>query len=183
MRVLFGALTSALREPLAHFLLVGVLLFLVHEWWQDRHARDAILVTPERVAALSAGFSRIRQRPPSERELAALIDGYVREEFAVREARALELDRDDSLIRARLRHKLEFLTQDSASAQAPTERELRDWYARNPDAFRTDPELAFRQIFLDPARHPASLDRYIERLLKLLREEGAMPISGPGAIR
>jgi hypothetical protein len=40
---------------------------------------------------------------------------YIREEAAYREALAMGLDRDDTIVRRRLRQKLEFLSDDLAS--------------------------------------------------------------------
>ena len=44
-------------------------------------------------------------------ELKAQIDEYLREEIATREATAMGLDRDDTIVRRRLRQKFEFLCQ------------------------------------------------------------------------
>jgi len=160
------------REPLPHFLLLGVLLFLLSEWLGDELRQDRIVVTPGRIESLSAAFSRTWQRPPTRQELAGLIDDYVREEIAAREALAMGLDQDDVVIRRRLRQKLEFLTEDSATASAPSEQELQDWLDAHPDPFRTEPEYAFRQVFLDPAKHGDRLDRDVARLLERLQAAG-----------
>lgn len=160
------------REPLPHFLLLGVLLFLLFDWFGDEYRHDRIVVTPGRIESLSAVFSRIWQRPPSEKELAELIDDYVREEIAAREARATGLDEDDVVIRRRLRQKLEFLAEDSATASPPTEQELQDWLDAHPDPFRTDPEYAFRQVFLDLEKRGDHLDQDVARLLDKLQAAG-----------
>ena len=47
-------------------------------------------------------------------ELKGLIDDYVKDEIATREAVAMGLDQDDTIIRRRLRQKLEFLIEDAA---------------------------------------------------------------------
>ena len=65
-----------------------------------------------RIARLGAAWSTQWQRPPTAKELKGLVDAYVREEVLYREALALGLDRDDTIIRRRLAQKLEFLTED-----------------------------------------------------------------------
>ena len=60
------------------------------------------------------GFTRTWQRPPTAQELAGLIEDYIREEVLYREAVAMGLDRDDIIVRRRLRQKLEFLTEETA---------------------------------------------------------------------
>ena len=71
-----------------------------------------IVLTAGQSEPLSAGFANTWQRPPTDAELKGLIDDWIREEIAVREAMAAGLDRDDTVIRRRLRQKLEFLTGD-----------------------------------------------------------------------
>ena len=163
-----------LREPLVHFLLLGALLF---GWsaWQDGGAAagsNRIVVTPGVVDYLAAGFSRTWQRPPSDIELKGLIDEHVKEEIAAREAMAMGLDRDDIVIKRRLRQKLEFLLVDDAAAAPPTDAELKAWLDRNPESFRIEPTLAFRQVLLRPERRGASMTADATKLLAKLRASG-----------
>ena len=64
----------------------------------------------EKLAAQWQGQTR---RLPDANELDALVEGYVREEILVREARRLNLDQDDVIIRRRLAQKYEFLLADA----------------------------------------------------------------------
>ena len=134
-----------LREPLVHFLALGAALFLAFHWWGSSPRR--IVVTPGQVQALAASFQRTWQRPPTERELKGLVDDHVRGEIAAREAAALGLDRDDIVIQRRLRQKLEFLAEEAIEATPPTDAELQAYLDSHPDAFRIEPELAFRQVY------------------------------------
>ncbi|HYN03677.1 MAG TPA: peptidyl-prolyl cis-trans isomerase, partial [Vicinamibacteria bacterium] len=80
-------LKRLLREPLVHFLLLGALLFLYFEWrgWGGPTS-SRIVITPGLVEHLASGFGRTWQRPPTDAELKGLIDDYVKEEIATREA-------------------------------------------------------------------------------------------------
>jgi len=111
------------REPLFHFLVLGAALFAVWLWKKDVAGDDPgrIVVTRARIRQLATGFARMRQRPPTDQELRGLIQDFVREEVCVREARAMGLDRDDAIIRGRLRQKFEFLTEDALEAATPTD--------------------------------------------------------------
>ena len=133
------------REPLVQFLAIGALLFLLFEWRGSGPASRRIVITPGQLDALAAGFARTWQRPPTEQEIKGLIDEHVREEIATREAMAQGLDRDDTVIRRRLRQKLEFLAEDGAETSRPTDAELRAWLAAHPDRYQQDPEVAFEQ--------------------------------------
>jgi hypothetical protein len=104
-----------LREPLVHFVAIGAALFLLFAWTGSGGApRDRIVVTRARVAALTASFQLTWQRPPTPEELKGLVDAWVREEAAVREAAATGLDRDDPVVRRRLQQKVEALAADRA---------------------------------------------------------------------
>ena len=165
---------AVLREPLVHFLLLGGLLFALFEWRGGAAGPGGsrIVVTPGLVEHLAAGFSRVWQRPPTDAELKGLIDEYVKDEIATREAVALGLDRDDTVIRRRLRQKLEFVVEDPAGAAAPIDGELQAWLDAHPEAFPGELQLAFRQVYLSRERHGPSLKRDAQRLRERLESEG-----------
>src|SRR4051794_964027 len=103
-----------LKEPLLHFLLLGAAIFAAHGLVSKR-SRDQpgrILITQGQVAAMAVGFTRTWQRPPNREELEGLIRDRVQEEVYCREAMALGLDKDDTIIHRRLRQKIEFVTDD-----------------------------------------------------------------------
>src|SRR5215813_12500050 len=99
-----------LREPLLHFVLLGVTIFAAHSLVSKHSASKPgnIVITQGKIENLVTGFTRTWQRPPSKDELRGLVRDYVREEVAYREALAMGLDRDDTIIRRRLRQKWEF---------------------------------------------------------------------------
>lgn len=164
---------SLLREPLLHFLLLGGLLFLFFEWRGSGGPNSSrIVITPGLVEHLSSGFGRTWQRPPTDAELKGLVDDYVKEEIATREAVAMGLDRDDTIIRRRLRQKLEFLVEDAASSAPPTDAELEAWLEKHPQSFRAEPQLAFRQVYVSPERRGAAAGKDAEKLLARLRTRG-----------
>lgn len=165
-----------LREPLVHFLLLGALLFLWFQWkgGASGPGTSRIVVTPGQVRNLASGYTKTWSRPPSEAELKGLIDEYVKEEIATREAMALGLDRDDTVIRQRLRQKLEFLSGDEAASAPPTDAEVEAWLKAHPDAFGGELSLSFRQVFVRADRGKDA-GQEAERTLSRLRA------AGPGA--
>lgn len=185
-----------LREPLLHFLLIGLALYAASQWAGGGGAQR-IVVSPGRIEALAAAFSRTWQRPPTESELKGLIDDYVREEIATREALAMGLDRDDTIIRRRLRQKLEFLLEDTVDASPPTQADLSAWLEQHPESFRVADRIAFRHVYLSPEkRRDAAADaKDLLAELALLDGDadtsglgdpillpGAVPLSSPAAI-
>ena len=161
------------QEPLVHFLVLGALLFVAFDRWGAGGAGTSrIVVTPGQIDAMASGFARTWQRPPTEEELKGLLDDHVREEIATREAMALGLDRDDTVIRRRLRQKFEFIAEDSIDATPPTEADLQRWLDAHPADFRRESEVAFRQVYLSPDRRGAALDRDAAALLAQLTAAG-----------
>jgi hypothetical protein len=154
-----------------HFVALGAALFLAFEWWGSGGAGSSrIVITPGQIEAMSVQFARTWQRPPTEEERKGLIDDYVREEIATREAMAMGLDRDDTIIRRRLRQKLEFLAEDAIEATPPTDADLETWLDTHPDEYRKESEVAFRQVYLSPDRRGANVKRDAQALLARLSE-------------
>jgi hypothetical protein len=160
------------REPLLHFLLLGAALFALHRAVAGPAAEpaDEIVVGRGRTEALAQTFARTWQRAPSEAELAGLVEDWVRDEVLYREAVAMGLDRDDTVVRRRMRQKLEFINEDAELA-APTDAELAAWLAEHADAFRSGARLTFTQVFLDPTKRGAAVPADAAALLAKLRAD------------
>ncbi len=141
-----------LTGPLVHFLLLGAALFLAFSFVSDDGAPrdDEIVVSAGKIEHLAALFARTWQRPPTREELDGLIDDFIREEAAYREGMAIGLDRDDTVIRRRIRQKLDFIAEDIAARIEPTEEELAACFRQRADEFRIDPRLSFRHVYFNP---------------------------------
>jgi hypothetical protein len=163
-----------LREPLFHFLILGAALFWLAGALGGPAAgrSERIVLGPGDVAQVAAGFERTWQRPPTQQELAGLLEERVREEVYYREALALGLDRDDTIVRRRMRQKMEFLSEDLAATE-PSDEQLESWLAAHRDAFRQEPRVAFRQVYLSRDRRGDGVVADAERLLAELRAEHA----------
>ena len=155
-------------EPLAQFLLIGAGLFLLHAAVRSGEPVGEIRVSQGQLASLAALHERAWMRPPTRRELEGLMDGWIREEVAEREARAQGLDRNDPVIRRRLRQKLEFLSADRADQRQPSDGDLRAWLQDHPDLYRRNAAYSFRQVYLDPASSRGSVDNRASALLATL---------------
>jgi hypothetical protein len=165
-----------IREPLVHFLVLGAGLFLAYSLFSKNGSRaepGKIVVTQGQIEHLVDGFTRAWQRPPAPEELAGLVRDQVREEVYCREAMAMGLDQDDTVIRHRLRQKLEFVSDDIAAMAEPTEADLNAYFQAHPDTFRVPPQITFRQVYLDPEKHGATLSRDAAQLLTQLIQAGS----------
>jgi hypothetical protein len=164
-----------LREPLLQFLALGAVLFGLHGLVGNRRAEapEKIVVSASQVANLGDAFVRTWRRPPNEQELQGLIEDYIRDEVFYREGRAAGLDRDDVIIRRRVRQKMEFLADD-ASVPEPSDEQLAAYLAANPERFRAEDQLTFHQIFLSAARRANTIDSDSKQIASVLaRADGA----------
>ena len=124
---------------------------------------------------MASSWQKRWNRAPTEQELAGLVDAYVRETIFYREALAMGLDRDDTIIRRRLAQKLEFLSEDLIATVPPTEEELRAFFAEHGERYQLPALTTFSQVFVDP-------DLRGERTLADAEEIGArLRAQGPPA--
>ncbi len=142
------------REPLLYFLLLGAAMFGSYQFVSDRSISGSeqlqeIVVSEGQIDVLILGFEKVWQRLPTPRELEGLVQAHIREEIMYREALAMGLDRNDSIIRRRLQQKLEFISEDIASLVTPEEEDLESFLAANPDRFRQQSTFSFRQIYFN----------------------------------
>ena len=131
-------LQRILSEPLHHFLLLGAGIFAVYLWLGDEDAGvpdRRIVVSEAQVEQMAMLWAKRWSRPPTAQELRGLVDARVREEVLYREALALGLDRDDTIVRRRLAQKMEFLIEDLTGRGEPGEEELRAFLAEHPERF------------------------------------------------
>ena len=171
------------REPLLHFLLLGAALFAVFSFLlrdDGTASQEQIVVSAGKIEHMAALFARTWQRPATREELDGLINDFIREEAAYREGLALGLDRDDTVIRRRIRQKLDFIAQDLAIQVEPTDAELSDYLAAHPDKFRTEPRLSFRQVYVNPEQRGNGLDADVRDLLMTLNADATINASGLG---
>ena len=81
-----------------------------------------------------------------------MIADYLREELLAREARELELDRDDTVVRRRLAQKMNFILEGTARLASPADAQLRARYDADPARFRTPSKSSFRQVYFSTAK-------------------------------
>lgn len=174
---------ALLREPLAHFLLAGAVLFGVYAWL-DPTARSEPMPEPIRIGQGEARwvretFSSQWRREPTRDEMSGLLATLLDEELLAREARALGLDREDTVVRRRLAQKLGFLVEDTARLAEPSEDQLRRFYADQAEHYRTPPRISFRQIFFNPGRRAqAAAEASAARVALSSAEPDAPPTVG-----
>ncbi len=149
---MFESIRAVMREPLMHFLLAGAGLFLLFDVVSgpETTGDEQIIVTSGRIEHLATLFVKTWQRPPTDAELRGLIDSFILEEVLNREAVAIGLDQDDTIIRRRLKQKMEFLVDDFSAAN-PSDVDLQQFLDSDPERFRAEARISFEHVYLtDP---------------------------------
>lgn len=137
------------REPLVHFLILGAAIYALLMSLNpgvDPSSR-MIRVDEEQAAQLALGFERVMGRAPTDAELDARIDQWVREEVLFREGLRLGLDQGDAVVRQRIISKMDMSASAAAEAAEPSEELLRDYFEANIDQYAGDVRLTFDQLY------------------------------------
>lgn len=136
--------------------------------------RPEIVVSQEALARIREQFARTWQRAPDADDEKALIEDYVRNEIYYRQAVALGLDKDDEVIRRRMRMRMEFLMEDMGSLAPPTDEELRAYLSEHRDMYVEDARFSFRQVFVSATKRGRDADADARQFLAQLND-GADP--------
>ena len=163
-------LRTLLAEPMLHFLLIGVALFAAYQWRApvDSGGR-AIVITQGVVDDLVTQHVAARGREPSAAELNHLIESYLHDEILYREGVKLGLDRDDLVVKRRVRQKIELIAEEDASTQAPTDADLSAYLVANQARFVQPAILTFEQVFLGESTSGPRVVQIVARTRDALR--------------
>lgn len=169
------------KEPLVQFLAIGLVLFggervLNANSYADSHYKilvdDKVLIQflqqqakkfkPEQAIQALAAMDNS--------ELKTLTDDYVRGEVLYREALALDLDRNDPIIRRRLMQKMDYLAQGFYDEIEPlTENDLTSFYEAHKEDYRQPASATFTHVFLsNDKRESAQSKAEAESLLTVI---------------
>jgi hypothetical protein len=165
---------------LFQFLVLGAVLFGLFGMFGKKNEAVVparIVISAARVATLADGFARTWQRRPTEQELQGLVEDYIRDEVFYREGRAAGLDRDDVVIRRRVRQKMEFLAEDIAAAE-PSEEQLAAYLASHTERFRAQERLSFHHVFLSATRRGSALQNDSKQIADALASTRAVEDAG-----
>ena len=178
-----NGIAHALREPLVHFLIAGLAIFVVYSLLHpERFTPDTsrrIELSATEVQRVALAFRARWQRPPTPTELQALLATEVRTEILSREAIALGLDKDDVIVKRRLAQKMEFLAEDVANLREPARDELRIWFNTNKDEFAQSPRISFRHVFFSTDRRGRGAEPAARKALAASARSGTAPSGDP----
>jgi len=182
-----------IKEPLFQFLVIGLILLggerLINseDYSDDQYSiliddqllaqfmqRQAKSFKPEDALKTIQGLSAIeRQR---------LIENYVKGEVLYREALALNLERDDQIIRRRLMQKMDYLAQGFYDEKPPlTEADLRAYYDSNREDYKKVATATFTHVFIASGKK-LTWEQGEAQAIKLLKDlnAGQVPFENSG---
>ncbi len=173
-----------LREPLVHFVFLGGLLFaLEHAVSEPSPAaeteRASIVISAERVEALSLRYERQTGSPPSPEQLRAALDRFIRSEVLRRRAIELGLEQGDDVIRQRLIQKMKFVLEHGSEIQRPSDETLVAFMDADAESYRLPPRTSFTHIFFARDARQGDAVADAEGTLSALRAASPPPERAP----
>ena len=146
-------MNKVLKEPLFHFLLLGIALFLVYGLvTNELDDEDTIVIDNFDIDNIIASWEMQWKRLPTDEELKSLIQQNIKQEIFYQEAIKMNLDHNDEIIKRRLSQKMQFLSSDIANMNEPNDKELKDFYQENLDAYMSPYSYEMYQIIFSPDR-------------------------------
>lgn len=172
----------SLREPLAHFLIAGALVFWLLSGRPPDLGERRIVVDERVVGGLVQRFYASFRRPPSQDEIDGMIRDHVKDEVYYREALSLGLDQGDEVVVRRMRRKMETLAVADAEAATPSDAELQALLDKDPARYALDPRASFEQVYLG-ADTPAARIAADAALMKLRKGIAVDGLPAPLPVR
>lgn len=170
------------REPLVHFLVLGLVLFGAYAYLHRNAVpgpdSNRIVLTAGDLHQLQIAFAAQWQRMPTSEEMVGLAESRVHEEVLYREALALGLDKDDTIVRRRMAQKMEFLIEDKSVADEPSSAQLQAWFKDHAKEFALPPRVSFRELYFSPDRRGTRARTDAEAAQGLL---AGKPVNAPTA--
>ena len=136
-----------LKEPLVHFLLIGLVLFLIYGIGNTGQNESEILVDDNLITELAAKWELKRNRKPNLQELKGLVNQYIEQEVLYQEALSMNLDHNDEIVKRRLAQKMEFISDGLAESLQPTEEMLLAYYEKNKENYKKSSIYTMQNVY------------------------------------
>lgn len=155
-----------IREPLVHFVLIAVAIFVAYGWLSDRKTSEeqTIRVTSSDIDRMAALFTTEAGGLPSDQDMRAMILDHIEQQALAREARRLGLAEGDTVVERRLAQKMSFMITDMEAVTSPAPGELEEWFAQNQELFVEPDRVSFQHVFFARADDPR-LDATVQALV------------------
>ncbi|WP_445360149.1 peptidyl-prolyl cis-trans isomerase [Microbulbifer sp. EKSA005] len=152
------------REPLVHFSIIALVLFVVAELLIEENGtnfEDTLLISEDiliehlqfQKKTFNQSFARRYWEGLTQPEKSDLINDYIKEEVLYREALNLGLQKHDQIIRRRLIQKLDYVNGGFSSNTDISEEDLENYFQLYREKYRIEASITFTHVFFDFRRH------------------------------
>lgn len=155
-----------LKDPLLHFLLLGLFVFALDYALADRDADPDVISISTRVdQELVDVFKSSRQREPSMEELEVLRQRWIDNEVLYRHGLALGLDQGDTAIRERVIYKAFNVMQAGIERlEDADEATLRAWFEQNRQRYDEPVRVDFLEAIVTGPGDEARVQQFADAL-------------------
>jgi hypothetical protein len=159
-------LQRAVREPLIHFFILGVLIFAVdHLLVSERGDPQEIVITKETYAEARSAFVGGMKREPTAAEMKVLTDRWLDNEILYREGIALGMDKGDPAMKDRLIFKVLTAAQAGLALPKIDDAGLRAWFESRRDRYDLPARFSFEEAVLAAGdATPEKLQKFVTAL-------------------
>jgi parvulin-like peptidyl-prolyl isomerase len=168
-----------LKEPLVHFLLIGLGLFFIYGLVNTKPDQNEIIIDDGLINEIAAKWELQRNRQPTLEELSGLVNEFVEQEVLYQEALAMNLDHNDEIVKRRLAQKMEFISDGLAESLQPTEDMLIKYFEANKDNYSKDPVYTMSHIYFSQDKRDDAYNDAQSALNSVSKEGLGDPISLP----
>ena len=153
------------REPLLHFIVLGVVLFGVDHLISGTADDPSVIIVDAAVdqEAIEV-FKAARARAPNAEELYALRRVWLDNEVLYREGLAMQLDKGDKAIRERVIFKALSVVDASTKLPAYDDELLRKWFESRREKYDEPARYDFQEAVLNGDRSEAALRAFATAL-------------------
>jgi hypothetical protein len=157
-----------LKEPMLHFIVVGLIVFIVDNLVnKDNVVDENQIVIDNRVKSeLVQEFQQKKSREPSQQEIEKMLDAWLRSELLYRKGLDMGLAENDPMIRDRVIQKTVFLFRNLAGLKEPSMQQLKDWYQEKGVNYQRQPSYDFEHILIRAQKENAK--QHVDEILRQL---------------
>jgi peptidyl-prolyl cis-trans isomerase C len=162
---------------------MGAVVFMTYAWYERGQqdlaegtveGNESIFVDQATLDHLTTLWKLQWRSDPAPDDIAAIVDRHVRQEVFYREALAMDLDRNDEIIKKRLSQKMEAIANDlSTLMRPPTDQNLREFFESREEMFTLPPAFAFEQVLF--LNDESQVESQMMSTLAALRQGAAIP--------
>ena len=153
-----------LKEPLVHFMLLGMLIFVVYQWRQPELESSPIVVTTDTVEQLANQYRKTWLQEPSKALLEQAVNNHVATQLYAEQAFAMDMHKDDSVVARRMRMKMELL--EGLFVAEPTRDEVEEYFKENLNSYIQNRKMSFEHRYFNSPRQSQEWQDMLQQLAR-----------------